>query len=166
LIHKSYFFFAKISKRNYFYDYICNFQGWRLGWITIHDSNNVFSDGGIPNGLQSLSQRILGANTIVQGALQSILEETPESFYKETLSFIENNARLAFGRLAAIPGLKPVLPDVNNFFIILRNITHVIFKSSVIFMICGFVLSYCVIKIRFVDSILKKKIQKCSICVI
>ncbi len=97
------------------------FQGWRLGWITIHDSHNVFSNGGIPNGLQSLSQRILGANTIVQGALQSILEETPESFYKETLSFIENNARLAFSRLAAIPGLKPVLPDVNKFYSNLRK---------------------------------------------
>lgn len=38
--------------------------------------------GGIIRGLQSLSQRIIGANTIVQGALPSILKDTPESFYE------------------------------------------------------------------------------------
>ena len=85
--------------------------GWRLGWITIHDAGDVFRSGGIRQGLNSLSQRIIGSNTIVQGALKSILEDTPESFYKETLSVIEINARLAFEKLNSIPGLKPVMPD-------------------------------------------------------
>jgi aspartate/methionine/tyrosine aminotransferase len=30
--------------------------GWRLGWITIHDRNDVFASAGIRKGLQSLSQ--------------------------------------------------------------------------------------------------------------
>jgi tyrosine aminotransferase len=55
----------------------------------------------------------MGANTIVQGALQSILEDTPESFHRETISTIETNARLAFEMLSVIPGLKPVMPDVS-----------------------------------------------------
>jgi hypothetical protein len=53
---------------------------------------------------------------MVQGAMKSILEETPESFYKETLAVIETNARLAFERLKCIPGLKPVMPDVSCIF--------------------------------------------------
>jgi tyrosine aminotransferase len=87
--------------------------GWRLGWITIHDANDVFDKGGIREGLQSLSQRILGPNTLVQGAIKSILEETPESFYKETISTIETNARLAYDMLKIVPGLKPIMPDVS-----------------------------------------------------
>jgi len=85
--------------------------GWRLGWITIHDANNLFKAGGVQHGLQSLSQRIIGSNTLVQGAISKILLETPESFYKDTLATIEANAKLAFERLKRIPGLKPVMPE-------------------------------------------------------
>ena len=42
-------------------------------------------NGGVRKGLNSLSQRIIGANTIVQGALPNILKQTPETFFKETL---------------------------------------------------------------------------------
>ena len=38
-------------------------------------------------------QRIIGANTIVQGALPSILKETPSVFYRDTLKTIEENAK-------------------------------------------------------------------------
>ena len=30
--------------------------GWRLGWITIHERNDIFQESGIRKGLQSLSQ--------------------------------------------------------------------------------------------------------------
>ena len=39
--------------------------GWRLGWITVHDRNGVLG-AEVRMGLQKLSQRIIGANTIVQ----------------------------------------------------------------------------------------------------
>lgn len=54
----------------------------------------------------------MGANTIVQGALKSILEETPESFYNQTLEVIEANAKLAYDMLSMVPGLKPIMPEV------------------------------------------------------
>ena len=85
--------------------------GWRMGWITIHDANGVFAAGNIKHGLQCLSQRIIGSNTLVQGAIPKILEEVPQSFYRDTLKVIEFNARLAFDRLKTIPGLKPVMPE-------------------------------------------------------
>ena len=50
-----------------------------MGWITIHDRNDVLQD--VIRGLMSLSQRILGPNTIVQGALEDILNNTPQSYY-------------------------------------------------------------------------------------
>lgn len=85
--------------------------GWRLGWITIHERNGIFQESGIRKGLHSLSQRIIGANTIVQGALPSILKETPASFFNETLDQIEANAKLAFEKLSQVPGLRPVMPS-------------------------------------------------------
>ncbi|MEQ2178409.1 hypothetical protein GOODEAATRI_013741, partial [Goodea atripinnis] len=43
----------------------------------------------IRQGLVKLSQRILGACTIVQGALESILNNTPQGFYSNTISFLK-----------------------------------------------------------------------------
>lgn len=85
--------------------------GWRMGWITIHDAQGIFTAGDVRHGLQCLSQRIIGSNTLVQGALPKILEETPQSFYKDTLKVIEFNAKLAYDRLKRVPGLKPVMPE-------------------------------------------------------
>merc|ERR1719402_2006438 len=76
--------------------------GWRLGWITIHDRQDLFLNGGVRKGLNSLSQRIIGANTIVQGALPNILTKTPDSFFQQTLQVIEENAKFAFERFQKI----------------------------------------------------------------
>ena len=56
---------------------------------------------------QAFLQRIIGANTIVQGALPSILKNTPKAFYQETLKTIESNAKIAYNKLTAVPGFRP-----------------------------------------------------------
>ncbi len=84
--------------------------GWRLGWITIHDRNNIFGQE-VRDGLKRLSQRIIGANTLVQGALPIILKETPQCFFDNTIKVIQRNAKLAYERLSQIPGLCPVMPS-------------------------------------------------------
>lgn len=84
--------------------------GWRLGWITIHDRNDIFAEE-VVNGLKRLSQRILGPNVIVQGALPTILRDTPEEFFQETRNILEQNALTAFQALSKIPGLKPMMPQ-------------------------------------------------------
>lgn len=84
--------------------------GWRLGWITIHDRNNIFA-AQVRNGLKCLSQRIIGANTIVQGALPIILKETPQNFFDDTIKTIQANAKVAYEHLSKIPGLKPIMPQ-------------------------------------------------------
>lgn len=43
----------------------------------------------IRQGLVKLSQRILGACSIVQGALEQILDNTPPSFYNNTIGFLK-----------------------------------------------------------------------------
>ncbi|KAJ7997760.1 hypothetical protein DPEC_G00215470 [Dallia pectoralis] len=84
--------------------------GWRMGWILIHDRNQCFGKE-IRQGLVKLSQRILGACTIVQGALESILNDTPQEFYQRTISFLKSNSEICFSELSTIPGLTPVMPS-------------------------------------------------------
>uniref|UniRef100_A0A8C8CHU0 Tyrosine aminotransferase n=1 Tax=Oncorhynchus tshawytscha TaxID=74940 RepID=A0A8C8CHU0_ONCTS len=83
--------------------------GWRMGWILIHDRNQIFGKE-IRQGLVHLSQRIMGACTIVQGAIESILNDTPQEFYYRTLSFLKSNSEICFSELSTVPGLTLVLP--------------------------------------------------------
>ncbi|KAL8603959.1 hypothetical protein ACOMHN_039003 [Nucella lapillus] len=83
--------------------------GWRMGWIVVYDRNNVFSE--VRRGLLSLSQRILGPNTLVQAALPDILNNIPQEFFRTTLQYIQKNAEGFYQRFCKIPGLKPVMPQ-------------------------------------------------------
>lgn len=88
----------------------CLIPGLRLGWIIINDKANNF-DPSIRNGLSRLTQRLMGPNSLVQGALSDILNTVPESFYAETMDFIYQNAKLCYKRLLAIKGLQPFMPQ-------------------------------------------------------
>ncbi|KAA0201609.1 hypothetical protein HAZT_HAZT005343 [Hyalella azteca] len=61
--------------------------GWRMGWIAVHDRNGAMQE--VLGCLRTLSQRIIGSNTIVQGALPDILSKTPQSFFDDTLKQIQ-----------------------------------------------------------------------------
>lgn len=62
--------------------------GWRMGWIIIHDRQNVLAKE-VRKGLANLSQKIVGPNTIIQRALPSILRLTPQIFFDDVILFIE-----------------------------------------------------------------------------
>lgn len=83
--------------------------GWRLGWIIVHDRHNAFLQ--VRKGLGNLSSRILGSNTLVQGALPAILRNTPQKFYDELVETLQNHAIIAFQILKDIPGLSPIMPS-------------------------------------------------------
>lgn len=97
--------------------------GWRLGWIIIYDKNHVF-DHEIRRGLMCMSQRIIGANTLVQGALPKILKNTPKSFYDKTITVVKKNADLAFRNLQRIPGLMPVMPQAAMYMMVRVDMTR------------------------------------------
>lgn len=83
--------------------------GWRMGWILIHDRQGIFGTE-VRKGLQALSQRIIGSNTIVQGALPRILRDTPETFYEDCIETVQRNAVLAYSIISEVPGLRPIMP--------------------------------------------------------
>lgn len=81
-----------------------------MGWILIHDPAGSF-DPEVRKGLHSLAQRTIGSNTLVQGALPSILKNTPADFYLHLVSVLKNNADLAYDRLVKVKGITPYLPQ-------------------------------------------------------
>lgn len=50
-----------------------------MGWIIVHDQQKRL--GTALNGLKNMCGRILGSNTIIQGALPDILSKTPQSYF-------------------------------------------------------------------------------------
>ena len=87
----------------------CLIPGLRLGWIIINDKQNIF-DQSVRNGLNRLTQRLMGPNSLVQGALNDILTNVPESFYRQTMDFIFRNAKLCYDRLKLVKGFQPFMP--------------------------------------------------------
>lgn len=88
----------------------CLIPGLRLGWIVINDKQNIF-DASIRNGLNRLTQRLMGPNSLVQGALHDILNNVPENFYTDTMDLIFENALICYERLKLVKGLRPFMPQ-------------------------------------------------------
>ncbi|CAL1544859.1 unnamed protein product [Lymnaea stagnalis] len=106
--------------------------GWRLGWIVINDRHDAFSQ--VRTGLLKLSQRILGPNTLIQAALPEILKNTPQSFFDDTLKYLQTNADLFYQNLSDIPGLHPVMPQGAMYMMVGIDMKHFPeFKSDVDF---------------------------------
>ncbi|XP_006811789.1 tyrosine aminotransferase-like [Saccoglossus kowalevskii] len=93
---------SSISKR-----YFC--PGWRFGWIIIHDRNNVFEKE-VRGALVRLSQRVVRTNSLIQSAIKSILEDTPQDFLASIIEAVAKNAHHMYREMCKIPGLQPVMP--------------------------------------------------------
>ena len=73
---------------NFFLLFSWVIPGWRMGWILIHDRDEIFAQE-VRQGLMDLSQRILGPNTVVQGAIPKILSDTPQEYYGSIISTVK-----------------------------------------------------------------------------
>lgn len=81
--------------------------GWRVGWILIFDRDGIFKD--VRDGLGRLTTLILGANTLVQNAMEEILSE-PQDYIKGLNTVLEKHAMFAYERCSKIKGLSMVKP--------------------------------------------------------
>ncbi|XP_052856368.1 tyrosine aminotransferase [Drosophila gunungcola] len=83
--------------------------GWRMGWIIVHDRKQRLANA--IGGLKNMCGRILGSNTIIQGALPEILTKTPQSYFDGVIDVLHSNATLAYKMLKSVRGLNPVMPN-------------------------------------------------------
>ncbi|CAG8719910.1 18003_t:CDS:2 [Dentiscutata erythropus] len=83
--------------------------GWRVGWVIIYDQNGILDE--IRNALLSLSNIILGANSLVQYSIPDIIFNTPDEFYQDTNNQLERNASISANILSKIRGLHVIVPQ-------------------------------------------------------
>ena len=83
--------------------------GWRVGWLTIHDQAKVLKDFKLP--LIGLAQRHKAINSLAQGALPTILSQTPQSYFDKLTALIEDASKAAMDVLSKVPGLNPTMPQ-------------------------------------------------------
>lgn len=96
--------------------------GWRLGWIVVHDPIGAFDE--IRTGLNALSQRIIGSNTIIQGAIPDILLKTPQKFHDDLINTLSENAKMTYGLLENVKGLHPYMPDGTMYLMVKIELEH------------------------------------------
>jgi tyrosine aminotransferase len=91
--------------------------GWRVGWVCVHDRNGLFED--VRKGLFRLSQMILGANSLVQSVIPTLLSPNEGSkeqrslrlFQKKTMTQLQSNAMFTVQELQDVEGLRVVRPQ-------------------------------------------------------
>jgi tyrosine aminotransferase len=83
--------------------------GWRVGWVVFHDPDNRMCE--VRQGMLSMTQVILGANSLVQAALPTILEKIPKSYYKSLNRTLSIAANIMYKGFNKIPSLRPVKPQ-------------------------------------------------------
>eukprot|EP00172_Hildenbrandia_rubra_P000205 Plantae.Rhodophyta-Hildenbrandia_rubra.ctg10936.p1 GENE.Plantae.Rhodophyta-Hildenbrandia_rubra.ctg10936~~Plantae.Rhodophyta-Hildenbrandia_rubra.ctg10936.p1 ORF type:complete len:513 (+),score=116.04 Plantae.Rhodophyta-Hildenbrandia_rubra.ctg10936:104-1540(+) len=84
--------------------------GWRLGWIMIHDRNNIFENGGIRRGIKRLTTRMLVPNTPAQRLLPKMLKNYSSSVDK-LMGELEEKAGFAMENLEKMKGITCVKPQ-------------------------------------------------------
>ncbi|KAF0984306.1 hypothetical protein FDP41_007483 [Naegleria fowleri] len=83
--------------------------GWRIGWICIYDKQGYLNL--VRDGIQRLTTLILGANTLIQGALPDILEKVDESFYQNVNRSLKESSDYTIERVSQIKGLSAIRPQ-------------------------------------------------------
>lgn len=101
--------------------------GWRLGWIMLYDRNDALRD--IRIGYYKLSQLILGTSSLIQSIVPTVLTPNAEdevslvAFKKDYMNVLQENATFTLDRLAAISGLRVVVPQ-GAMYVMVRRLFH------------------------------------------
>jgi len=80
--------------------------GWRVGWIIVHDHDDVLKNAAIPDTLLKLCQVSLGPSAPLQAALPTILDTIPKDWYEEILGHLKQSADVCVRRCCSCPGLE------------------------------------------------------------
>merc|ERR1712079_271768 len=95
--------------------------GWRIGWIIVSDPGGVMNE--FKQGITNMSQVTLGPNSVCQSALPPLLDETPESFFREIKSTLKEHAEFMFDGLSEISTLKPIQPKGGMYMLVEVELT-------------------------------------------
>lgn len=86
--------------------------GWRLGWILLHDRNDLLKQGDVRKGIRQFTTRMLVPNSPAQAVVPYLLSGGVEDeSFKAIMSELELNAKFTVKALAKAPGLRCIAPQ-------------------------------------------------------
>ncbi|KAH9582156.1 Aminotransferase [Trypanosoma melophagium] len=94
--------------------------GWRCGWILLMDTDNHAKE--VQDGMRNLSTISLGPNSVVQGVLSDILNNTPASYFEQNIKEICNNATVFASAIPQCHGLSCATPRGGMFIMVKINL--------------------------------------------
>jgi tyrosine aminotransferase len=94
--------------------------GWRVGWIIIHDRMNQFIH--LREAMNTLTQVLLGCNTLIQAAIPELLHHTEMNYYQQLMKTLETQAMYLYEKIDLIDGLKAIEPQ-GAMYLMVTNIT-------------------------------------------
>ena len=87
--------------------------GWRLGWLLLHDRNQLLEKGDVKRGIRQLTTRMLVPNTPTQALVPTLLEDGVEDnkAFQELMKELESNAQFTVKSLATAKGIQCIQPQ-------------------------------------------------------
>jgi len=94
--------------------------GWRVGWLTVFDSDGVLAQAGVQDTLLKLCQVSLGPTAPIQASIPAILQNTPDEWYAGMMQCFKDSARCSLRRGRACPGLEIVSEPQGAMYMMVR----------------------------------------------
>lgn len=96
--------------------------GWRVGWVTAHDVDDILKNGGITDTLLKICQITLGPAAPLQATIPAILEggAAEEEWKKRLLSSLSESADYCIDRCKSVPGLEVASNPQGAMYIMVR----------------------------------------------
>ncbi|KAL0727193.1 hypothetical protein Bca4012_023286 [Brassica carinata] len=79
--------------------------GWRTGWVALHDLDGVFRTTKIFDAAKQFLEINSKPPTVIQAAIPTILEKTPEDFFIRRQKYLKDKADYAYSVVKTIPCL-------------------------------------------------------------
>lgn len=96
--------------------------GWRMGWVMVHDSNDIFKNAGIQDTLLKICQITLGPAAPLQAAIPAILAEDPaeKEWKARLLGSLQDSAEYCIERCKTVKGLEVASNPQGAMYIMVR----------------------------------------------
>jgi tyrosine aminotransferase len=94
--------------------------GWRVGWITVYDSEGALASAGVPETLLKLCQMSLGPSAPVQAAIPAIFDAVPSEWYSKALKALEESAQCCMRHCRSTPGLQLAVEPQGSMYCMVR----------------------------------------------
>ncbi|KAK3245313.1 hypothetical protein CYMTET_45120 [Cymbomonas tetramitiformis] len=79
--------------------------GWRLGWVILHDRNDILQAADFSHGMKGQHMIRLGPCSLIQAAVPEMLKKVDDSWLAGVMSKLEASAEVCIRRTEGIPGL-------------------------------------------------------------